>query len=623
MLVEGNPIGLCKCLESVKAHIDHWLIADCGMDSDSEDTIIEVLGDIPGEIVDVPSSDKAGTRNALLQHSQTLADYLVLMDADLSLELEAGVDNLRQLLLEDAYFITTDTQVRRADIRLIRTNKKWQYIGVANEFIACSDSNINIVTLHKAKLSKWSLPSREKAENKLIAERLDVQLIDHPSDTHALFFLAKHCSENQQHQRAIELFTQFIQSEQQWDPQWSWFALYQRAKLMEAEKASFDDVVREYEAAYEFRPERAEPLFELARMHRENNKFAKAEIYGQKAFSMSILDSETFDLDMNIYHWHIPNEYAIACQNMGHQAEAITAINRAIIHGAATANLNRSLIASRQRSVDALRYAPLEKKTLDSNRIRVVVPFRNAGELIKPTVASLLSQDYENFSATFIDDCSTDNTNDFIPRDDPRISLIKNTERVGPLVNRFNFILSCEPDDIVLYLDGDDQLASDDVLSYINEIYNGYDCWLTYGQYLSQLGNYGYAEPYPDQASLNDVIETGMMRFPMHPITHRAGLMHRLEEFDPNWSCFKDEQGDWQFYASDAVLARPLFIMAGAERIHYCNRVLYLYTQGHEISESTHNKADQIEACRIAALKLRPPKLQSYSVNATNAKQRL
>ncbi len=617
MLVEGNPIGLSKCLESIRPHIDHWVIADFGMDDNAENTILKALEDVPGEIVDVPDADKAGIRNALLQHSNALADYLLLMDADLSLELESGVGRLSEQLFEDAYFITTETPIRHADIRLIRTNKNWQYFGVANEFIACSDSSTDIVTLDMAKLSKWSLPSKQHAENALIAERLESQIRDHPDDSHALFFLAKHCSENQQHQRAIELFTRFLQADQQWDPQWSWFALYQRAKLMEVEKANFDDVVREYEAAYEFRPERAEPLFELARLHRENNKFAKAEVYGQKAFTMPILSSETFDLDTNIYHWHIPNEYAIACQHMGHQAEAIKAINRALTHGAATANLDRSLIASRQRSVNALRYAPLEKKTLDSNRIRVVVPFRNAGELIKPTVASLLSQDYENFSATFIDDCSTDNTNDFIPRDDPRISLIQNTERVGPLVNRFNFIQSCEPDDIVLYLDGDDQLASDDVLSYINQIYNGYDCWLTYGQYLSQLGNYGYAEPYPDQASLNEVIEAGTMRFPMHPITHRAGLMHRLKEFDPNWSCFKDEQGEWQFYASDAVLARPLFIMAGAERIHYCNRVLYLYTQGHEISESTHNKADQIEACRIAALKLRPPKLESYSLSAS------
>ena len=176
-----------------------------------------------------------------------------------------------------------------------------------------------------------------------------------------------------------------------------------------------------------------------------------------------------------------------------------------------------------------------------------------------------------------------------------------------------NFINRCEPRDIVLYLDGDDQLACDDALSHINQIYNDNDCWLSYGQYLSQNGTFGYAVPYPDKQSLLTELENGSMRFPMHPITHRAALFHRITDFDPDYSCFKDNDGEWLFYASDAVLARPLFYMAGFTNIHYCNRVLYLYTEGHEISESIHNKRDQIETCRLTTLRLRLPVLESLA----------
>ena len=108
-------------------------------------------------------------------------------------------------------------------------------------------------------------------------------------------------------------------------------------------------------------------------------------------------------------------------------------------------------------------------------------------------------------------------------------------------------------------------------------------------------------------------LENGEMRFPIHPITHRAGLFQHISKFDPEYSCFKDDDGEWLFYASDAVLARPLFYLAGAAKTHYCNRVLYLYTEGHESSVFVSNNKEQIETCRIITNRPRLPMIESYS----------
>ena len=504
--------------------------------------------------------------------------------------------------------------IRRITTQLISNKYSWQYVGVRRELLACNDNSVDNKFLAGVKIQLFTDPELERQKRISDISFLQQHLSAHKDDVHALFNLAKLTMLNGDHAEALDAFNDYLNCADKLDPEWHWYALYHKAKLAEKLQHKVEDVIGHYETAYEFRIQRTEPLYELARLYREQGKPTKSHVYAHRAFAMPIPEMECYDLDQNLYDWLIPNEFAIASQKLGFHEEAVIASNKAIQNSNKNKNIFRSLVASRQRSLVALRNQLPRTNHNNINRIRVVVPYRNAGELLIDTVRSLQTQDYENFSATFIDDCSTDDSNSYIPTDDERIELIVNKERVGPLVNRMDFINSCEPSDIVLYLDGDDQLASDDALSYINQIYNEYDCWFTYGQYLSQNGRLGYAQPYASQQALIDELETGMMRFPMHPITHRAALFHKLKEFDPSYTCLKDDNGEWLFYASDAVLARPLFYMAGFERIHYCNRVLYLYTEGHEISESIHNKKDQLETCRITTLRLRPPKLSALPI---------
>jgi len=612
MIVTGDDfIGLRESLISIKDCIDYWVIADLQMSDQAEQLIEEILADVEGEIVATDSIDKTDSRNALIRYSVDKADYLLMLDSNTRISVDKGSEGWRESLDADGYLILSQGSPRCAELRLIKSESGWRYHGVTSEFLVSSASASSqfLAGLSTQKLVDPTAENKKNSEHRAL---LETHVLANTEDGHALFHLAKLLMIEGNHQGALDAFERYLNVPQKWDQEWHWYALYHQAKLLELLKFELVEVIAAYEDAYQFRPRRAEPLYELARLFRENDQFAKAHLYAHQAFAIALPEREAYDLDLNVYHWLIPNEYAIACQKMGHQEDAIIATNKAIHYSHRNKNFVRSLVASRDRSLAVLRDAkkqPLKKRKDVKNRFRVVLPYRNAGAWLEDAARSLLNQDYPNFTATFIDDCSTDNSNSYIPTDDSRINLIVNTERLGPMVNRMNFINSCEPSDIVLYLDGDDQLASDDVLSYLNDVYNQRDCWLTYGQYLSQHGNLGYAQPYPTQKSLVEELETGNQRFPMHPITHRAALFHKLRDFDPTLSCFKDDNDDWLFYASDAVLARPLFYMAGYEKVHYCSRVLYLYTEGHEISESIHNKRDQIEACRLSNKRLRPPTL--------------
>lgn len=612
MIVRDESAVIQRCLESVKPYIDYWVIVDTGSKDDTINLIKQTLQDIPGELHLRPFDTFSNSRNHALDLAENDHDYVLLIDADMELKVED--ENFKQGLTLDGYYLPVTEARQYHNLRIVKNDLLWQYIGSTHEFLVSQDAT-NILKHDKLSIVHHLDGSSRKIKNQRDKALLTASLKEAPEDNHAIFYLARIALQEKHWQQALDLFNRMLSLTDHWDEEWVWYSGYMRAKIMEKLEHSSDAVTNAYLLAFERRPQRAEPLYELARYHREQQNFVTAEIYGNKAMQLPI-PNDLFDLDKSLYTWTLPTEYALICYRLGLHEKTVSAANLALQELNITRNARDSLLASRQRSLDILNtQRRCEEIPETYNSIKVIVPFRNAGNFLSDCIESLQVQKYTHFTATFIDDCSDDGSGDLVPTDDPRFNLITNKKRIGPLLNRSNFIFSCAPDDIIVYLDGDDQLASDDALSYINSIYNEYDCWLTYGQYISQNGNLGWAFPYANWQEFENVMSKGDMKFPMHPLTHRAGLMHRLKDFDPKLKCFKDDNDDWLFYASDAVLARPLFHMAGWQKIMYINRVLYLYTEGHAISESIHNKDDQLETCRMINTRMRPPRLERYQAD--------
>src|SRR6202000_741963 len=110
-------------------------------------------------------------------------------------------------------------------------------------------------------------------------------------------------------------------------------------------------------------------------------------------------------------------------------------------------------------------------------------------------VGSVLSQDYENYRAIYIDDCSPDGTgelvSEYLEKNDQnnRVTLIRNENRVGAMENLYNAIHSCQDDEIIVTLDGDDWFAHSQVLQHLNRVYTDPNVWMSYGQYRSWPDN--------------------------------------------------------------------------------------------------------------------------------------
>ena len=89
-------------------------------------------------------------------------------------------------------------------------------------------------------------------------------------------------------------------------------------------------------------------------------------------------------------------------------------------------------------------------------KISVIIPFHNASMYLDDCIKSLLNQTYKNFEAIFVNDGSTDNSNDIISKyKDNRIKII-NIKKSGVSFAR-NRGLSYLTGDYISFLDVDDQ----------------------------------------------------------------------------------------------------------------------------------------------------------------------
>jgi glycosyltransferase involved in cell wall biosynthesis len=250
------------------------------------------------------------------------------------------------------------------------------------------------------------------------------------------------------------------------------------------------------------------------------------------------------------------------------------------------------------------------------NKIKVIIPFYNPGDFIEPCISSVLTQDYNNYEVLFIDDASTDGSYEKIPaciietledNKTPKLDsngnviilekhpLLEDTKclsvqawrgniRATALPNIHNGIMHfCkDPDDIVVLVDGDDHLLSQNVLSFINDFYNEHDCWMMYGSSRWTDGRPCCSSPYPELEFKN--LRAAPFRV-SHIRSFRAGLYHKIGEQDQEYSCMKDKNGEWFKSCYDVCMFMPMLEMAGFDKVKHNPKALYVYNRDNPISD--------------------------------------
>ena len=204
-----------------------------------------------------------------------------------------------------------------------------------------------------------------------------------------------------------------------------------------------------------------------------------------------------------------------------------------------------------------------------------IIPFRNCENYLQECLLSLIHQSDKEWRALIVDDYSTDNSVEKIPKD-RRITLIQNKNRMSALPNIHNAITSdyLDDEDIVCILDGDDKLTTADACKIIMYIYKTYDPLITYGQYITSEGMIGHCRPYTSRTF--EYLRNNHF-WASHLKTFKWRLYKQLITQDPELLCYKNDAGKMYEVACDVAIMTPLLEIAGFRRTFFNPYPIYFY----------------------------------------------
>ncbi len=244
-----------------------------------------------------------------------------------------------------------------------------------------------------------------------------------------------------------------------------------------------------------------------------------------------------------------------------------------------------------------------------------IVPSYNNARYFRANLDSICSQNYANWRMIYIDDCSSDKTYELVKayidehRLWDRVTLIRNTQRVGALENIYNAIHSCNNWEIMVNVDGDDFLAHNNVLQVLNNVYSHENVWLTYGQFVEYpAGVKGFCEAFPES-----VIRSNSFRKYGCPVSHLrtfyAWLFNKIDR--------EDLLHEGKFYPMtwDKAMMLPMLEMCGG-RFKFISDVLYVYNFVNPINDCRVNGPLQAGLARVILNKKPYSPLQAHEIPA-------
>jgi len=283
MIVKNEGKIITRILDSVLPIIDTYCICDTGSTDDTKEIITAYFQEkgIPGKITEEPFIDFAHNRNFAIQRCIGMSDYILLMDADMILDinpvfnksdiLNRGHDTLMILQGTDDFYYN--------NARIVKNNGTFSYKGVTHEYISSRFNNQSIVNIDKSVLFIKDIGDGGSKSDKVDRDiRLLLDGIEKEptmGDRYS-FYLANTYFDKQEYETAIETFKKRIQLGG-W-VQEVWYSHY-RIGLCYKNMGKMNDAIASWLDAYNVFPNRIENLYEIVSYYRQIGKQQSAFLF--------------------------------------------------------------------------------------------------------------------------------------------------------------------------------------------------------------------------------------------------------------------------------------------------------------------------------------------------------
>lgn len=219
-----------------------------------------------------------------------------------------------------------------------------------------------------------------------------------------------------------------------------------------------------------------------------------------------------------------------------------------------------------------------------------VIPSYNNEEWYEKNLNSIISQEYDNWHAIYIDDVSTDETKHCVEsfitdhHMEHKITLMVNEVRQGALANMYKAVNMCQDTDIIVTLDGDDWLSGPHVLDVLNSVYQDDNIWMTFGSY----------QEYPSgkKGIFSRLIPENVIALNSYR-KHQWSSSHIRTFYAWLFKCIKKEdfmfKGSWLQMSGDLAQMIPMLELSGG-RFKYISDILYIYNLKTPINDQKVNR---------------------------------
>ena len=343
LMIKNESRIIKRCIEAAIDHVDAVAVLDTGSTDNTIDVCTDVLTHLgkPFKISVEPFKNFGHNRTVSFQNAQELCKelkwdaektYAMAVDADMNIVVSPEFKNFH--LTENGYnAIQQNGHVKYYNTRLMKCSYPWKCVGATHEYWS-GDPTQKIpyeIMFIDDKNDGGCKADKFERDIRLLTEEIS----ENPKNDRAHYYLGQSLKDSQRFEEAIVMFTKRIELGGWFEE--VWYSYYQIGKC-------YNHMNKPHEMelwmnkAFDYRPNRAEPLYHLTKYFREVSQHYKSYHYYLKGRTIPYPKDDVLFIEEHVYNGLFDYENTIlGCYVNGRSKQdslydVVTYLNKGIPH---------------------------------------------------------------------------------------------------------------------------------------------------------------------------------------------------------------------------------------------------------------------------------------------------